>query len=126
MQRSGPGRRSHAKKRSLSVKTASGLRNRQRASTQGWLRSVRSTPSARKGACRRGVEINLLETRRLDWPWKKNNSGAPKESTMNAKKKFYSGAKNAKNARSQKFTERDVVDENSSKEWYPKMKTRPK
>jgi len=57
--------------------------------------------------------------------WKKNNSGAPKESSMYAKKLSLQAQKNAKNDRSQKFTERDVVDENVSKEWHPKMKTRP-
>jgi hypothetical protein len=56
--------------------------------------------------------------------WKKNNSGAPKESTMNAKKLSLQAQKMQKKTIVHKNSLN--VDENSSKEWHPKMKTRPK
>jgi len=55
--------------------------------------------------------------------WKKNNSGAQKESIMNAKKLSLQAQKMQKTIVHKNSLN---VDENSSKEWHPKMKTRPK
>jgi len=55
--------------------------------------------------------------------WKKNNSGAPKEIIMNAKKLSLQAQKMQKTIVHKNSLN---VDENSSKEWHPKMKTRPK